>query len=195
MSEEKQPALDQLEEAMRSLCAKSGNQVIVDFDVVTAVHVIASLTLATKHPEMPDDMKRNIENFVLRLIGSMQAREPRIGPLLRAGLGGAHRHCGAHRYFAVGEGERAEKFQRMIGTDTVPIRAPMPIAAVLPGKRVEQVYMLAVEALTIEQRAQLVAHLSEQFKQDPEAVARELNLVGCPILADGCTLKICAEAL
>jgi hypothetical protein len=86
--------------------------------------------------------------------------------------------------------ERAEPFRRVFGTTTVDVTTRVPFLANLPGRPRTMVYLLDLKSLTAEQRAALVAHLSEQFKLGAEEIQTELQTAGMPIVADGCTIAI-----
>jgi len=65
-----------------------------------------------------------------------------------------------------------------------------PLRADLPGLGRALVYELAIEALTAEQRQRLAALLAGRFGLPAADVERDLAVVGCPILADGCVVII-----
>lgn len=87
-------------------------------------------------------------------------------------------------------GQRAEEFRRVFGTATVDVTTPVPFLANLPGRPRSLVYLLDLKSLTDEQRAALVARSAEHFNLTVEDTRAEIENVGMPILAEGCTITI-----
>ncbi len=79
---------------------------------------------------------------------------------------------------------------REVGLDPerVPVSSPAPGWANLPGVGRALVYEMAIGDLTEDQRQRLAALLAGRFGLPVEEVVRDLDVVGCPILADGCML-------
>jgi hypothetical protein len=81
-------------------------------------------------------------------------------------------------------GERAEEFEDVFGTATVPVLGPLPELALVNGfEEPQPVYLLDLKALSHDQRDRLVAHIARKFGADEGAVADQLTALGLPILA------------
>ena len=89
-----------------------------------------------------------------------------------------------------GNSERAETWRRILGSETVNIKSPIPSVASLPGKGETTIYELDIKLLTAEQRQRLVAHLAERFGYTPHDVDRDLDDIGCPILNEDISVII-----
>lgn len=89
---------------------------------------------------------------------------------------------------------RAADFDRVFlgvyGNATVPVRSPIPHMSPVVGLGNVLVYELAVDLLSPEERARLVAFIAERFDLDPAAVESELDDVGVPIPAKNCSLAV-----
>ena len=72
---------------------------------------------------------------------------------------------------------------KVFGDNRAPITSPMPHQASLPGIPNALVYWLDLKAITSEQRARLVAHISERFGIPPDEVERDLDRDGVPLMA------------
>jgi hypothetical protein len=80
--------------------------------------------------------------------------------------------------------ERAETWQRIFGTDRIPLVSFVPQRGDLPGIPDALFYMLDLKVITAEQRARLVEVTAERFKLDPAFVEANLDVIGVPVLAD-----------
>ena len=89
-----------------------------------------------------------------------------------------------------GDDERTAAWRAVFGDDTIPLRSPIPHMANLPGRGEELVYLLDIEALTVEQRGRLVQHIASRFDYPAEEVDATLDDHGCPILAEHVTVTI-----
>lgn len=89
---------------------------------------------------------------------------------------------------------RAADFDRVFlgvyGNATAPVRSPIPHMSPVVGLGNVLVYELAVDLLSGEERARLVAVIAERFEMDPAVVESKLDDVGMPILAADCTLAV-----
>lgn len=85
--------------------------------------------------------------------------------------------------------QRLQDWQTVFGTDEVQIISPFPHLAHLPGHDQPQlVYMADLTKLTADQRQRLIAHIAVRFGVPVDIVARDLDRVGLPILADDVTV-------
>ena len=89
-----------------------------------------------------------------------------------------------------GDDERTAAWRAVFGDDTIPLRSPIPHMANLPGRGEELVYLLDIEALTVEQRGRLVQHIASRFNYPAKEVDDTLDDHGCPILAEHVTVTI-----
>jgi len=80
--------------------------------------------------------------------------------------------------------ERAETWQRIFGTDRIPLVSFVPQRGDLPGKPDALFYMLDLKVITAEQRARLVEVTAKRFRLDPAFVEANLDEIGVPVLAD-----------
>lgn len=89
-----------------------------------------------------------------------------------------------------GNSERAETWRQIMGTETINIKSPIPSYANLPGKPNAMIYELDLGLLTDEQRAKLVSHISDKFNISITDVSRDLDEIGCPVLAEDVTIAV-----
>lgn len=89
-----------------------------------------------------------------------------------------------------GNSDRAETWRKILGTETIYIKSPIRSFANLPGKPNTAIYELDLDLLTDDQRERLVSHLSARFDISITDVARDLDVIGCPILADDVIVTI-----
>lgn len=75
---------------------------------------------------------------------------------------------------------RYEKWRNILGSDEVPIVAPVPVTALL-GAETTVVYQLDLAKLSSDQRARLIDFIVESFKENRERVEAELDSTGFPI--------------
>lgn len=85
---------------------------------------------------------------------------------------------------------RAADWIKVLGSREAELKHPLPAIGVFPGVGAKEFYELDIAALTSEQRARLIAHLSERFQVPREEVESELDKVGCPILAEDIIITI-----
>lgn len=88
------------------------------------------------------------------------------------------------------DSERAEVWRKIMGSETVYIKSFIPSAVSLPGVGETTAYQLDIALLTTEQRRRLVVHLAERFGYSPSNVERDLDTIGCPILADDIVVTV-----
>jgi len=86
--------------------------------------------------------------------------------------------------------ERRKYFEAILGTNEVPVTSYMPTTVKVPEKGVTEAYKLDLKRVTPAQREAIIAHIAGRFKLDPESVAKDLEKMGVPILADQCTVAI-----
>jgi len=89
--------------------------------------------------------------------------------------------------------ERYNEFMKIFGTNIIKVKSPFPHLIKTREKEVLKevlAYFFDLELLTREQRENLIVHLSEKFNQSKEFVEKNLETLGVPILAEGCTLVI-----
>lgn len=79
---------------------------------------------------------------------------------------------------------RKREWIDILGTDTIPIKSPIPTWASLPDRDDALIYELDLTTLTSEQRGRLVNHIARKFDFSPEEVENRLADEGVPILAD-----------
>lgn len=87
-------------------------------------------------------------------------------------------------------GERATFWKGVFGTDTVCILSSVPITATLPDFGVCEIYMLDLEALEPEQKTRLADVLSQKFDLPLDETIWQMDELGVPILAEGCTVTV-----
>ena len=86
--------------------------------------------------------------------------------------------------------ERAETWLAVFGSKTIPLKSPIPYKANIPEKGSVYVYDLDLSLLTQEQRQRLVIHIAKRFDYEESFVDKELDSMGCPILAEDVTIII-----
>jgi hypothetical protein len=79
--------------------------------------------------------------------------------------------------------DRLALWQAVFGGDEVPVISIVPRLGSFPGVGEQRYYEMDLKAITEEQRARLVASIAEKFNRDIEEVSRDIDIVGCPILA------------
>lgn len=87
-------------------------------------------------------------------------------------------------------GARGEEWHRIAGTNTFPVRSPIPVLADLPGRDNARVFLLDLELIEVEVKAKIVAHLSTKFGLRPEEAEEEIRRIGIPILEDECSVMV-----
>lgn len=85
------------------------------------------------------------------------------------------------------EGRRTE-WRAIFGTDTLPIKAPIPHYDTLPGAPNALVYEVDLNAITADQRQRLIAHTATKFGYSTEFVEENLDKLGMPVLANDVTM-------
>lgn len=86
--------------------------------------------------------------------------------------------------------ERKEEFLKVFGTDTIMVKSMIPEYIITPNQEKQLAYFLDLDSLTLEQRENLILHLSEKFNQPIEFVRKDLDNIGVPILTKDCILAI-----
>lgn len=82
------------------------------------------------------------------------------------------------------ESERARDWQAVFGSREIPLRSPFPHEATAPGIACAWFYDIDLSLLTAGQRARLITHITTRFRIDEREVAADLDIIGCPILAE-----------
>lgn len=91
----------------------------------------------------------------------------------------------AYPYMAtVRDPERKRDWEAMFGTDTVPIKSPLPDWAVVPGVGRTLVYELNLAVITAAQRERLVEYVTARFGYAATEVEDRLDAEGMPILSN-----------
>ena len=81
-------------------------------------------------------------------------------------------------------GASAWEWRYVLGTKELPVLDPQVAYCTLgPNPEPTACYMLAVEALTTEQKSRLIDHLAQKFTGPREEVERQLLTIGVPIRA------------
>lgn len=88
------------------------------------------------------------------------------------------------------ESKRYSDWLEVFGASTIDLRSPFPEQVLLPDERVAYAYKLDLTVLTTEQRARLITKLARNFELSEEEVARNLDKIGCPILAEDLSIAI-----
>lgn len=83
-----------------------------------------------------------------------------------------------------GDGERVAAWRAVFGDSQIYIRSFFPTLANLPGIGEAAVYELDLALLTADQRQRLVNHIANKFNVPADEVDADLDMVGCPILAE-----------
>ena len=95
-----------------------------------------------------------------------------------------------HDFWVTIEGQRGEKWQRVLGTSRLPVRSPIPTLAILPGIGEAEVYLVALDVLAPGQQEKIIAHLCEKFQLRPDEAEAEIRQAGVPILGRDCSVMI-----
>lgn len=69
---------------------------------------------------------------------------------------------------------RYAEWERILGTNEVPLRSSMPFRATL-GEDSDSVYLLDTEKLSPEQRSRLIQHVAKKFGAEQAEVAAQLD--------------------
>ena len=88
------------------------------------------------------------------------------------------------------DSERAEIWRNVFGSETVCIKSFIPSVVSVPGIGKTTAYELDIKLLTAEQRRRLVVSLAERFGYSLTDIERDLDTIGCPILADDVVVTI-----
>lgn len=89
---------------------------------------------------------------------------------------------------------RASEWRAVLGTNRIPVEAPVQRQAALRGQP-HEVYMVAVGQLTVTQLDAIAAHLARKFGDaTPEQAKAEILAHGLPIRAEGLVISIDARA-
>ncbi|MCZ7568796.1 MAG: hypothetical protein M5U01_09440 [Ardenticatenaceae bacterium] len=89
----------------------------------------------------------------------------------------------------VHEPARAALFTRLFGSATVGVCSRFPSAVTVPELGAVLAYRLNLALIGPAARARLVDHLAARFGHDAEFVDRQLDAMGVPIIAEGCTVS------
>lgn len=93
-------------------------------------------------------------------------------------------------WIIIDDPERAQEFLKVFGRVRLNIKSPIPRHVNLPGKGTRKIYELDLSLISDEERERLAAHLSERFNMPVKTILADLDRIGMPILADGCTVVI-----
>lgn len=86
--------------------------------------------------------------------------------------------------------QRAETWRQILGTRTINLKSFLPTYANLPEKPNAKIYELDLILLTTEQRQRLIIYLSKKFNFTKAYVERNLDALGCPILAEDVVMTV-----
>lgn len=85
---------------------------------------------------------------------------------------------------------REQDWLAVLGSREVVLKSPLPHLASAPGHPEALFFEMDLAALSGEQRARLIKHLSKRFGVPVSEVARDLDQVGCPILDEDVTVCV-----
>lgn len=88
------------------------------------------------------------------------------------------------------DSERAKTWQEVMGTDKVYLKSPLPALASLPGTSKRLIYELDLIMLNDTQRKNLIRYISKKFNIPTADVARDLDILGCPVLVEDVTVSV-----
>jgi hypothetical protein len=86
--------------------------------------------------------------------------------------------------------DRYEAWIEVLGSNEAPLTSPYPMTASAPGIAQGAFYSLDIAALSVVQRTRLIAYLARRFELPEEEVARDLDTIGCPIVAEHVSVTI-----
>ena len=95
-----------------------------------------------------------------------------------------------HDFWVTIHGERGEEWQRVLGTNRLPVQGPIPMRAILPGLGEALVYQVALDQLEHGQQERITTHLCEKFQLAPAEAEAEIRAAGIPILAESCSVMV-----
>lgn len=93
-----------------------------------------------------------------------------------------------HTTVTIHDGERRAEWLAIFGTDTLPVKSPIPTRVNLPGIPNALVYEIDLAAISADQRQRLVAHTAAKFDCSPDYVDANLERLGMPVLAQDVTV-------
>ena len=93
-------------------------------------------------------------------------------------------------FWVIIHGERGAEWERVIGTNHLPVRSPIPTVGSLPRLGERAIYLLAIDQLELSTVEKIVEHLCVQFRLQPDEAAAEIAAAGIPILAEECSIII-----
>jgi hypothetical protein len=86
---------------------------------------------------------------------------------------------------------RAAEWRETFGTESLPVRSPVPELARLPGFDLPQrVYLLDWASLSEHQQTAAVRAVAAKWGIPAWEVRRDIDRDGFPLLADGCSLMV-----
>lgn len=80
-------------------------------------------------------------------------------------------------------GPNYASWREILGTEKVPLKSAAPVKAELGPERNIEVYLLDLAALTLPQRAALLARLAKKFDAPIYEIEKEIEAKGFPIRA------------
>lgn len=84
---------------------------------------------------------------------------------------------------------RYQEWLDVLGSTEAILKHPIPQVGQFPNGE-HLFYEMDLEALTSEQRARLIQHLSKKFDVPASEVESQLDEVGCPILSDDVVVTV-----
>lgn len=85
---------------------------------------------------------------------------------------------------------RYQEWLEVMGTNTIPLKSPIPRLTRLPGIGEVHVLVIDLALLTEGQRARMIKHLAAKFGIDEQEIASSLDHGGVPILDEDVIVTI-----
>jgi hypothetical protein len=82
--------------------------------------------------------------------------------------------------------ERKREFERVIGTNIIPVKSYIPRPVQIIGKGICNTYFLDFSQISKKQQEALINHLAQKFGCSLNEVQDDLSEKGLPILAEDC---------
>ena len=84
--------------------------------------------------------------------------------------------------------ERKKEWEAILGTNTVPAKSIIPSWGNFPIVGRQEYYECDLDRLTPEQKDKLIKHISNKFNLQEDAVKRDIDKMGVPILTKDCVV-------